>query len=116
MTLIYAFLFSGICCLVAQIILDNSKLTPGHITSLFTILGVILSFLNIYDKLINKFYGGSTIIISNFGYLLYKGAFLGFKTSGIIGLFSGMLGTVSTAIVGAIVFSFIFIMLFKAKD
>ena len=54
MNFINAFLFAGFGCAIAQVILDNTKLTPGHITSLYTALGAFLSFLGCYDKLIAK--------------------------------------------------------------
>ena len=52
MTYLYSFLFCGFLCLIAQIILDNTKLTPGHITSLFVVIGAFLDVYNIYDKII----------------------------------------------------------------
>lgn len=116
MNFLNAFLFTGIACLIGQIILDNTKLTPGHLTSLFTILGVFLGFIGLYDKFIKFAGGGATVLISNFGYLLYKGAFEGFKEFGIIGIFSKMLTTTSTALVSVVVFSFLFILVFKPKD
>ncbi len=111
-----AFLFSGIACLLAQMILDNTKLTPGHVTSLFTVLGAFFGFLGLYDKFIAFAGSGATTIISNFGYVLYKGAYLGLKEQGILGLFSGLLTKGSCAITAAIVFSFLLVMVFKPKD
>ena len=116
MNFLNAFLFAGTGCLLAQILLDNTKLTPGHVTSIFTMIGAFLGFLGLYEKFIQFAGGGATVLISNFGYLLYKGAYLGFKEEGIIGLFSGMLSTTSCAIVGAIVFSFFLVLIFKPKD
>lgn len=116
MKFILAFLFAGTVCGIGQIILDNTKLTPGHITSLFTCLGTFLSFLGIYDKLIKVVGAGATVLISNFGHLLYQGGLEGFHEEGILGLFSGLLCKSSLAIVGAIVFSFIFSLLFKPRD
>lgn len=116
MTFIWAFLIAGSFCTFAEIILDNTKLTPGHITSLFTVLGVILAFFGIYDKLINLAGGGATVIISNFGYLLYQGAYEGFKELGILGIFTGMLTKGGGAIVGAIIFSSIFTLFCNPKD
>lgn len=116
MNFLYAFLFAGVMCALAEVILDNTKLTPGHVTSLFTIFGAFLGFLGIYEKFIYLFGGGATVIISNFGYMLYKGVKLGLETEGIIGLFSGMLKYSSCAIVGAIVFAFIFTLIFKPRD
>ena len=49
MTYLYAFLFAGIVCLIGQIILDNTKLMPGHITSLFVVIGAALDIFSIYD-------------------------------------------------------------------
>lgn len=116
MNFLYAFLFAGTACLIGQIILDYTKMTPGHLTSLFTILGAALGFFGLYEKFISFAGGGATVLISNFGYLLYKGAIAGFKEQGIIGLFSGMLSTTSVALVSVVVFSFILILIFKPKD
>ena len=111
-----AFLFSGIACFLAQVLLDNTKLTPGHVTSLFTIFGAFFGLIGLYDVFISFAGAGATTIISNFGYVLYKGAYLGFQEQGIIGLFTGLLTKSSCAIAGAVIFSFIFVMIFKPKD
>ena len=70
MTFIWAFLIAGTFCAIGQIILDNTKLTPGHVTSLFTVLGSLLAFFGVYDKLIAIGGGGASTIISNIGYML----------------------------------------------
>lgn len=114
--LIKAFLVSGTFCLIAQIILDNFKITPGHVTSLFTVLGALLSFLGIYDKLIDFSGAGATVLISNFGHMLYTGAVEGFNSEGILGLFTGLLSKSSAAITSAIVFAFMFSLIFKPKS
>lgn len=116
MTLIWAFIVAGLFCVIAQIILDNTKLTPGHITSLFTVLGAFLAFFGIYEKLIDLAGGGATTIISNFGYLLYKGAYEGYQAMGILGIFTGMLTKGSAAIVGAVVFSAFLTLFFNPRD
>ena len=116
MKLIYAFLVSGIFCAISQIILDNFKITPGHVTSLFTIIGSILSFFGIYDKLIELSGAGATVLISNFGHILYTGALEGFKDEGILGLFTGLLSKSSSAITSAVIFAFIFTIIFKPKN
>lgn len=116
MNYLNAFLFAGIACFLAQLILDNTKLTPGHVTSIFTILGALFGFLGLYDKFISFAGGGATVIISNFGYALYKGAYLGFQEQGVLGLFSKLLSYSSCAIAGAVIFSFILVLIFKPKD
>lgn len=116
MTLIWAFLIAGTFCAIGEIILDNTKLTPGHVTSLFTVLGSILAFFGIYEKLIKLAGGGASSIISNFGYMLYTGALEGYEKMGILGIFSGMFSKSSVAIVGSIVFASLVALIFKPKD
>ena len=116
MTFIWAFLIAGTFCAIGQIILDNTKLTPGHVTSLFTVLGSLLAFFGVCDKLIVLGGGGASTIISSFGYMLYTGAVEGFKEFGILGIFSGMLTKSSVAIVSSIVFAAIVALIFKPKD
>ena len=116
MTFIWAFLIAGTFCAIGQIILDNTKLTPGHVTSLFTVLGSILAVFGIYEKLIELGGGGASTIITNFGYMLYTGALEGFEAMGVLGIFSGMLTKSSVAIVGSIVFASIVALIFKPKD
>ncbi len=116
MTFIWAFLIAGSFCLIGELILDNTKLTPGHITSLFTVIGCILAFFGLYDKLIDLAGGGASTIISNFGYLLYTGAYEGYLANGILGIFTGMLTKGGAAIVGSIVFAAILTLFFNPKD
>ena len=116
MNYLLAFLFAGTACSIAQIILDNTKLTPGHITSIYTVVGAFLSFFGIYDKLIDKFGAGATVLISNFGHMLYQGAIEGYHSEGILGIFTGMLSKSSAAITSAIVFAFLISLVCKPKD
>lgn len=116
MIYIYAFLFAGLICAIGQIILDNTKLTAGHITSLFTVIGALLSFLGFYPWLIEKCGAGATVLIMNFGHMLYSSGMIGYESTGILGIFTELLCKSSLAIVAAIVFSFVFTIFFKARD
>ena len=116
MSILYAFLFSGIVCLIAEIIISHTKLTPGHVTSLFSLFGAILAFFNIYEYLIKKFEMGAIILISNFGNSLYEAGLNGYKQNGILGLFSKLLSKSSLVITSTVIFSFIFTCLFNPKD
>ena len=116
MTIIYSFLFCGLVCLLGQIILDNTKCTPGHITSLFVVLGAVLGMFGIYDKIIDCVGVGANIPITSFGNTLFNGAYIGFKSGGFLGLFDNMLCSVSLGITSAIIFSFIFSLFTKVKD
>ena len=100
MEFIYSFLFAGIVCLIGQIILDNTKLLPGHITSLF----------------VDKFGAGAIVCITSFGHLLIHGALAKAKVDGLLGLFTGMFSLTATGITATIIFAFIFTMIFKPKN
>lgn len=116
MIFLSAFVFSGVVCAIAQMILDNTKLTPGHVTSIFTVLGAVLSFLGIYEKLIDFAGAGATVLISNFGHMLYQGGLVGLTEAGLLGIFTNLLTKASAAIVSAVVFSAILSFIFKPKD
>lgn len=111
-----AFLFAGTVCLICQLVLDNTKLTPGHITSAVTVIGAILSFLGIYDKIVLCCGAGATTLIANFGHMLYQSGIAGYAEGGVLGLFSNLLCSSGIAIVSVVVFSFVFAMIFKARD
>ena len=111
-----AFIFCGIVCLVGQIILDNTKLTPGHITTLFVVIGTFLDTFNIYDKFVLFASGGALVPITSFGHLLIHGAMNTVNNFGVMGLFMGMFDLTSSGIVTAIVFSFILSFIFQPRD
>ncbi|MDE5888933.1 MAG: SpoVA/SpoVAEb family sporulation membrane protein [Bacilli bacterium] len=116
MIYIKAFIVVGLISMIGQIILDNTKLTPGHITSLFVVIGAFLSFLGIYEMITDYSLVGSSIPITSFGNALYKAAYEGFQSNGFIGMFANLLSTTSAGISGAIFFGFIFSLFFKVKD
>ena len=116
MIYINAFLLVGFISMIGQLILDNTKLNPGHITSLFVCLGSILAFFGVYDMLVNFSKIGASVPITSFGNLLYLAAYEGYKTKGVIGIFSNMLVTTSAGISTSIIFGFLVSIIFKAKD
>lgn len=116
MTFVYSFLFCGCVCLIGQVILDNTKLTPGHVTSLFVVTGAFLDSFGLYDKFIKWFGSGVLVPITSFGHSLIHGALDKAESSGVLGLLGGMFSLTSSGIVAAIVFGFILTMIFKAKD
>ena len=116
MIYLYSFLFAGIVCLIGQIILDNTKLLPGHITSLFVMIGAFLDIFSIYDLFVQKFGAGALVCITSFGHLLIHGALAKAKVDGLLGLFTGMFSLTATGITATIIFAFIFTMIFKPKN
>lgn len=116
MEFIYSFLFAGIVCLIGQILLDNTKLLPGHITSLFVVIGAALDTFSIYDSFLEKFGAGASVCITSFGHLLIHGALEKAKIDGLLGLFTGMFSLTATGITATIIFAFIFTLIFKPKN
>ncbi len=116
MTYLYSFLFCGAICLIAQIILDNTKLTPGHITSLFVVIGSFLDAFDIYDKIILRVGGGALVPITSFGHLLMHGAMEQTTKLGFMGIPIGVFHLTASGISVAIVFSFFFALIFKPKN
>ena len=116
MNYIMAFLFSGLVCFLAQMIYDNSMLTPGHITSLFVVLGSFLDLFHIYDKLVEIFHAGALIPITSFGHSLMHGAMAATEEYGIFGIAMGMFDLTAAGITAAILFGFLVAIIFKPKS
>lgn len=111
-----AFLFAGIVCAIGQLILDNTKLTPGHITTIFVIVGAFLDTFSIYDKFILWAGGGALVPITSFGHLLIHGAMESASDYGFMGLVMGMFNLTASGICSAIIFSFFLSLIFKPKS
>ena len=116
MLLIRSFLFCGLLCLIAQVILDNTKLTPGHITSIFVVVGAALDSFSIYDTIIKYVGGGALLPITSFGHSLIHGALAATNSNGFVGLLMGMFDLTATGITTAIIFSFVLALVFKPKN
>ena len=112
----YSFLFCGFVCLLGQLILDNTKLSAGHITSMFVVIGAALDTFNIYDNIITKVGAGAMIPITSFGHSLIHGALEEAQNSGIMGILTGMFDLTATGITAAIVFTFIFTLIFRPQN
>ena len=116
MNYLYAFLFCGTVCMISQLILDNTKLTPGHVTSLFVVIGAFLDIFGIYDCFIDIFGGGALVPITSFGHSLIHGALEKALSSGVMGLAMGMFSLTSAGIISAIVIAFFLSLIFKPKN
>ena len=103
-----AFIFAGVVCLIGQIILDNTNLKPGHITSLFVVIGAFLDTFSIYDKIIMYVGGGALVPITSFGHSLIHGALAKASEYGLIGILMGMFDLTASGITAAIIFTFLF--------
>ena len=116
MIYISSFLFCGCICLLGQLILDNTKLSAGHITSIFVVVGSFLDTFSIYDQIINYVGAGALVPITSFGHSLIHGALAKASEMGIMGLLMGMFDLTASGITAAIVFTFVFTLFFKPKN
>ncbi len=110
-----AFIVGGIICMIAQILINVTKLTSGRILVVFMLSGLFLQSIGLYKYLIDFAGAGATVPISGFGYLLAEGAINGAK-SGLFGAITGGLKAASAGITAAVVFSFLAALIFKPKS
>lgn len=116
MIFIKAFFVCGIICLIGQVIYDNTKLSFGHITSLFVVIGALLDSFHIYDHIL-KFAGmGASIPITSFGHSLLHAALEKSQKMGFLGIASGMFDMVAPGISATVFFAFITALLCRAKS
>ncbi len=101
------FLTGGVICILGQILIDKTKITPARILALFVTLGVILTFLGIYEPIVKFGKSGATVPISGFGYSLFKGTVKAIEEQGFIGIFTGGVTATAGGISAAIVFGFL---------
>lgn len=111
-----AFALGGLICMLAQIILDNSKLTPAHVLVGLVVSGGVLGGFGLYEPLIKWGGAGASVPISSFGNALVKGIMPALEKDGVIGLLTGMFTITSTGIAAAIVFAWIVAMIFNPKS
>lgn len=110
-----AFVVGGLICVVGQLLIDFTKLTPARILTGFVVAGVVLTMLGLYEPLVQFAGAGATVPISGFGYTLAKGTVKTIGEKGLIGVFSGGLTATAGGIAAAIIFGWLVAVLFKPK-
>lgn len=116
MDYIKAFLIGGLLCLIGQILIDKTKLTPARILVGYVVAGVILGAVGLYKPLVEFAGAGATVPLTGFGYNLAKGVKDAIKSDGFIGIFTGGLKATAGGIAAAVVAGLVASLLFKAKD
>lgn len=107
MQYLYSFLVGGILCVIAQILIDKTKLTPARILVAYVTAGVILTAAGIYEPLVQFAGAGATVPLTGFGYSLAKGVEEAVSDNGWLGAFSGGLTACSAGIAAAVFFGVI---------
>ena len=116
MEYIKAFVVGGLICVIGQIFIDRTKLTPARILVGFVVSGVILSALGLYEPLVDFAGAGATVPLSGFGHLLAKGVRNAVADNGLLGALTGGLTAAAGGITASIFFGLLAALLFKTKD
>ena len=116
MIYLWAFLIGGGLCVIAQLLIDYTKLTPARILVLYVCLGVVLTAVGVYEPLVNLAGCGATTPLTGFGYSLAKGVQKAVDERGLIGAIIGGLTGTAAGITVAIVSGLIIGALFKEKE
>ena len=111
-----AFLVGGVLCLIGQIFIDRTKLTPARIFVGYVVSGVILTALKIYEPIVKFAGAGATVPLTGFGYSLAKGVEKAVEQQGLIGALTGGLTATAAGITAAIISGFVVALLFKPGD
>ena len=110
------FVVGGALCLIAQILMEYTKLTPARILVLYVVAGVILTGFGLYEGLVEFGKAGATVPLTGFGYSLAKGVKEAVAEKGIIGAFTGGVTATAGGVSAAIFFSLIAAFIFKGGD
>ena len=111
-----AFLIGGAICLVGQLLIDKTKLTPARILVSYVVAGVLLGAVGLYPKLIEFAGAGASVPLTGFGSLLAKGVKEAVMKDGFLGIFTGGLKAAAGGITAAIIAGLVASFLFKARD
>lgn len=118
MTILLAFLVGGALCVIGQLIMDLAPypITPGHILVGYVTAGALASGLGLYQPLIDLAGAGATIPLTGFGHSLTQGVIEGINREGFLGVFKGGIGATSAGVAAAILFGFVFAVIFNPQE
>ncbi len=111
-----AFLIGGAICVVGQILIDRTKLTPARILVCYVVLGVILGGTGVYEKLVDFAGAGATVPLTGFGNTLAKGVREAVQEQGVLGALTGGLKATAGGITAAVFFGFLAALVCNPKD
>mgnify|MGYP001295595450 CR=1 FL=1 len=116
MDILRAFLVGGLICVVGQLLIDFTKLTPARILVSFVVAGIVLGGLGIYEPLVNWAGAGATVPLTGFGYLMAKGTLQAVRLYGPLGIITGGLTAGAAGIAGAVICGFLAAPFARAGD
>lgn len=116
MDYVKAFVIGGLLCVIGQILIDKTKLTPARILVCYVVTGVFLGAVGLYKPLVDFAGAGATVPLTGFGYSLSKGVKEAIQSDGWIGILTGGLKATAGGIAAAVVFACLMALIFKPKD
>ncbi len=116
MDYVKAFIVGGLLCVIGQILIDKTKLTPARILVSYVVIGVILGGLGVYEPLVEFAGAGATVPLTGFGNTLAKGVRETIDEKGFLGIFTGGLKATAGGIAAAVFAGLLASFLFKPKD
>lgn len=111
-----AFLVGGLLCLVGQVLIDYTKLTPARILTIYVVAGVALSAMGLYQPLVDWAGAGASVPLTGFGHTLAKGIRQAVAEKGLLGVFTGGFSAAAAGLCAAVFFGLIVSLVFKPKD
>ncbi|MBQ3018911.1 MAG: stage V sporulation protein AE [Clostridia bacterium] len=112
---LWAFIIGGILCVIAQVLIDKTKLTPARILVLYVCLGVFLTAIGLYEPLVELAGSGATTPLTGFGYAIAQGVKKAVDEKGLLGALTGGIGATAGGISAAISFGLIMSLIFSSK-
>ncbi len=116
MNYFWAFVVGGALCVIGQLLIDLTKLTPARILVLFVVSGLVLSAIGVWDKLADFAGAGATVPIMGFGHTLAQGVEEAIKQHGFVGIFTGGLTACSGGVSASLIFGFLAALITKSKS
>ena len=116
MDYVWAFVIGGAICVIGQLLIDFTKLTPARILVSFVTAGIILTALGLYGPLVDFAGAGATVPLTGFGYLMAEGTREAVQQHGLLGAFSGGVAASAAGIAAAVFFGYIAALLSKSSD
>lgn len=116
MEYVKAFVVGGLICVIGQILIDRTKLTPARILVMFVTLGVILTAVGLYEPLVQFAGAGATVPLSGFGYAMAKGTEEAVREHGLLGALMGGVTSSAAGIAAAVFFGYLAAIIAKPGD
>lgn len=115
MDFVWAFVVGGALCVIAQILIDKTKLTPARILVIYVVAGVVLGAVGLYKPIVDLAGAGATTPLTGFGYLIADGVKRAIAEKGLLGALTGGIGAAAGGIAAAICFGYLAAIIFKGK-